>query len=90
MPEMDGLEALPHVLAAAPGTRVIVLSGFDQQIGDQALVAGAPRFVQQGGGLKEIRRAIESVLPRREPPPAAAGGSRGRDVEAAAKVHPIR
>lgn len=72
MPEMDGLEALPHVLAAAPGTRVIVLSGFDQRIGDQALAAGASQFVQKGGGLREIMRAIESVLPRREPPPDAA------------------
>lgn len=72
MPEMDGLEALPHVLAAAPGTQVIVLSGFDQRVGDQALAAGASQFVQKGGGLKEILRAIESTPPRRQPPPDAA------------------
>ncbi len=72
MPEMDGLEALPHILLAAPGARVIVLSGFDQRIGDQALALGASQFVQKGGGMKELMRAIDTTLPREEPPPSAA------------------
>lgn len=29
MPRMDGLEALPHILRAAPAARVVVLSGHD-------------------------------------------------------------
>lgn len=72
MPEMDGLEALPHILVAAPGAQVIVLSGFDQRIGDQALAAGASQFVQKGGGVKELMRAIDKTLPRGQPPHTAA------------------
>ena len=30
MPKMDGLQALPLILDAAPGVRVVVLSGFDR------------------------------------------------------------
>jgi Response regulator containing a CheY-like receiver domain and an HTH DNA-binding domain len=28
MPEMDGIEALPHILEAWPGTQVVVVTGF--------------------------------------------------------------
>lgn len=72
MPEMDGLEALPHILVASPEARVIVLSGFDQRVGNQALAAGAAKFVQKGGGMKELMRAIDTVLPPREEPPHTA------------------
>ncbi len=72
MPEMDGLEALPRIREVAPDARVIVLSGFDRRIGDRALAAGAAQFVQKGGGMKELMRAIEATLSREEPPPSAA------------------
>jgi PAS domain S-box-containing protein len=49
MPRMDGLEALPLILQAAPGVRVVVLSGFDQgTIAAKALAAGAVRYVEKG------------------------------------------
>ena len=68
MPEMDGLEALPDILTAAPAAKVIVLSGFDQRIGKQALAAGATQFVQKGGGLEDLMRAVDSELaPQRAP-----------------------
>ena len=31
MPGLGGLEALPQVLAASPGTRVVMYTGFDEQ-----------------------------------------------------------
>lgn len=72
MPDMDGLQALPHILDRAPSTRVIVLSGFDQRVGAQALTLGADRFVQKGGGFKELMHVIDEVLPDGTPPHSAA------------------
>jgi PAS domain S-box-containing protein len=49
MPRMDGLEALPLMLNAAPGVRVVVLSGFDQgSVASKALAAGAVRYIEKG------------------------------------------
>ncbi|MCW2973210.1 MAG: hypothetical protein JWN72_1483 [Thermoleophilia bacterium] len=62
MPNMDGIEALPHVLAASPNTRVIMLSGFSSPaIRAQAEAAGAERFVEKGADLPTIIAAIRSV-----------------------------
>ena len=62
MPIMDGIEALPHVRAASPQTRVIMLSGFSSAaIREQATAAGAELFVEKGSDLKEIIAAIRSV-----------------------------
>jgi len=49
MPVMDGLEALPLIKAAVPEVKVIVLSGFDEgPMRDQAIRAGASRYVEKG------------------------------------------
>jgi DNA-binding NarL/FixJ family response regulator len=58
MPRMDGLQALPLILDAVPGVRVIVLSGFDQgTMADKALAAGAARYVE-----KSVRINLAGVL----------------------------
>ena len=72
MPDMDGLEALPLILTASPESRVIVLSGFDQRVGKQALALGAARFVQKGGGFRNLMLAIDETWPRGTPPQSAA------------------
>lgn len=42
MPEMNGLEALPHVLAASPQTAVVVMTGHEREdVMQAALAAGA-------------------------------------------------
>jgi PAS domain S-box-containing protein len=52
MPRMDGLQALPLILDAVPGVRVIVLSGFDQgTMADKALAAGAARYVEKSARI---------------------------------------
>jgi PAS domain S-box-containing protein len=62
MPRMDGLEALPLILGAAPGVRVVVLSGFDQDtIASKALEAGAVRYVEKGVRLN-FAEIIEEAL----------------------------
>lgn len=65
MPRMDGLEALPLLRAASPGSVVVVLSGFaEAAVGRQARDAGAAAFIEKGlvpaqlvARLKETLRA---------------------------------
>src|SRR3712207_9491820 len=56
MPGMDGLTALPQVLAVAPGTRVVLYSGFEEQgLVDKALELGAAGFVGQAAPVAPPR-----------------------------------
>jgi PAS domain S-box-containing protein len=72
MPRMDGLQALPLILAAVPGVRVIVLSGFDQnRMEERVLAAGAACYVEKGVSL-DMAELIDEVLAR----PAAHGPER--------------
>jgi len=49
MPRMDGLSALPLLREAAPGARVVVLSGFEAQaVAPKVLAAGAARCIEKG------------------------------------------
>jgi DNA-binding NarL/FixJ family response regulator len=63
MPRMDGLQALPLIREAAPGVRVIVLSGFNQgTLEREALAAGADRYIVKGGSMRDLVDEIEKVL----------------------------
>jgi PAS domain S-box-containing protein len=63
MPRMDGLQALPLIRAAVPDVRVVVLSGFNQRTLEQeALAAGADRYVVKGGSMRELVDLIEKLL----------------------------
>jgi signal transduction histidine kinase len=60
MPQMDGLEALPHVIDASPGSRVVVFSGFDEQrMGPVARRMGAAAYLEKG---LEPDRLVEALL----------------------------
>jgi DNA-binding NarL/FixJ family response regulator len=49
MPVMDGLEALPHILAEAPRTRVVVLTGLTSPtLREKVLAAGAWGYIEKG------------------------------------------
>lgn len=62
MPRMDGLEALPLIRAAAPGVRVVVLSGFnDATMADNARQAGADHYVVKGGRLSDLVALVASL-----------------------------
>lgn len=66
MPRMDGLQALPLIHEAVPGVRVIVLSGFNQgTLEQEAIAAGADRYVVKGGPMKELLQIIAEVLDAR-------------------------
>jgi DNA-binding NarL/FixJ family response regulator len=62
MPAMDGLEALPEIRRVAPGSKVVVLSGFDNPgLVARALELGAVRYVEKGGPPEEIVAAVEEA-----------------------------
>jgi PAS domain S-box-containing protein len=63
MPRMDGLEALPLIREAVPDVRVIVLSGFSRETLEQdAIAAGADRYLLKGTHTRELLEAIATVL----------------------------
>jgi CheY-like chemotaxis protein len=63
MPRMDGLEALPLIREAVPNVRVIVLSGFSRETLEQdAIAAGADRYLLKGTHTRELLEAIATVL----------------------------
>jgi DNA-binding NarL/FixJ family response regulator len=62
MPRMDGLQALPLVLAAVAGVRVVVMSGFAEAgMAERALAAGAVRYVEKGLRMN-LLEVIDAVL----------------------------
>lgn len=63
MPEMDGLEALPLILLAAPTAKVIVLSAFTpDQMAAQAIAAGACAYLEKNHLARELVPGIFAVL----------------------------
>ena len=55
MPGMDGLEALPQVLEASPGTRVVMFSGFDEEpLAMRALDLGATSYLTKTSSLEDV------------------------------------
>src|SRR5689334_24452695 len=62
MPGMDGLEALPAVLEASPGTLVALYSGFEEQgLAERAHQLGAAAFIEKStpvGSLEDQLRAL--------------------------------
>ncbi|KRA38666.1 MULTISPECIES: PAS domain S-box protein [unclassified Nocardioides] len=55
MPVMDGLEALPLVLAVSPETKVIVYTGFDERgLADRARELGATDFIEKSTPIDRL------------------------------------
>ena len=60
---MDGLEALPRILEAAPRTKVVVVSGFpEDSLEARALAAGAVAYVSKGLSVEALVRQLASVV----------------------------
>lgn len=62
MPDMDGLEALVEIRKAAPGTRVVVLSGFTKErLGPVVAELGAVDYIEKGVRPAELlQRLLEA------------------------------
>ncbi|MEP9364030.1 PAS domain S-box protein [Nocardioides sp. CN2-186] len=63
MPVMDGLEALPLILEASPGTRVVMYSGFQEQgLAHRAMALGASAFLEKSMALDDLAEDLLAVL----------------------------
>ncbi len=63
MPVMDGIQALPHILEAAPDTVVVMLSGFGAATaGKAARDAGAHGYVEKEDLVRTLVPKIQQVL----------------------------
>ena len=84
MPVMDGLEALPLILEAAPGAVVVMLSGFPFAVaGRGALSAGAHGYLEKSDLVGSLIPRLERILET-----SAAGRSRLDAPELAARASP--
>lgn len=64
MPVMDGLQAIPEILASSPDVRIVVLSGFDEdRMRSVALGAGAHAYVEKGAPPEALIGAVNAALP---------------------------
>jgi PAS domain S-box-containing protein len=62
MPGMDGLAALPLVLEASPGTRVVMFSGFDEEpLAMRALDLGATSYLTKTSSLEDVVSELVGV-----------------------------
>jgi DNA-binding NarL/FixJ family response regulator len=63
MPVLDGIDAIPAVLARAPGTRVVALSGWGaERMADAALEQGAVAYVEKSDDVQAIRAAVRAAV----------------------------
>ncbi len=73
MPVMDGLEALPLILAACPGTTVVALTaqGIHSGIPDQAASLGSAGYILKGTPMPTVLTELREILRRKQQPSAA-------------------
>ena len=63
MPQMSGMEALPHILKASPTTRVVVLSGFREDVAAvEAIERGATGYLDKRQDLGDIASRLIALL----------------------------
>jgi DNA-binding NarL/FixJ family response regulator len=62
MPVMDGLQAIPEIRRIAPRSKIVVLTGFDEnKVAEEATERGASAFLAKGVGPGEITDTIRRV-----------------------------
>ena len=63
MPRMDGLEAAARILAAAPGTKVLMLTTFDEdEVVDAALRQGVTGFLLKSSPPEDLVDAVRHAV----------------------------
>lgn len=63
MPAMDGIEALPPILALSPGTKVVIFTGFeDGGLAARARELGAADFIEKSLPLDELPARLLRVV----------------------------
>jgi DNA-binding NarL/FixJ family response regulator len=65
MPGSSGVEALPHLRAAAPGAAVVLMSSLHpSDIGPVALKAGADAYIDKATGVETLISMLREVIGR--------------------------
>jgi DNA-binding NarL/FixJ family response regulator len=83
MPDMDGLETLPEIASSAPGTGIIVFSGFSaERMREPALKSGADLYIEKGLPFDELISAVRGVAGARRGEGRSHPGSGGGDPPA--------
>ena len=68
MPGRTGLESLPELRRVAPGTQIIVFSGFSMaSVAEEAVGLGAVLYLTKGADPDAINDAIEQAVAQPEP-----------------------
>ncbi len=63
MPVMDGMQALPHIRAAAPEAVVAMVSGYPADVGaPQALAAGAHGYVEKSRLVRTLVPQLRAII----------------------------
>jgi PAS domain S-box-containing protein len=76
MPVMDGLEALPQVVARSPRTKVVMLTGvINDTVRASALAAGAVRFLEKGIDPATLAEEVKAVAAGAPSAPVLSAGS---------------
>lgn len=62
MPKMDGISAIPLLHKAAPGIRILVLSGFEnKELAERAVATCATAFLTKGTLPQDIASTLHDV-----------------------------
>ena len=62
MPDMDGLEAIPHILNVCPSAKILVLTMHDSgEIATKALAAGASGLVLKSDAAHDLVMAVQAM-----------------------------
>ncbi len=62
MPRLDGLRAIPRLHEAAPGTRIVVLSGFSsERVAARAIASCATGFIEKGIPAHDLANEIVEI-----------------------------
>lgn len=63
MPVMDGLQAIPEIRTAVPRTKIVILSGFDEnRMGEDAMAAGAHAYLSKGVPVTKIASVLRALV----------------------------
>ena len=59
---LGGAELIGQLREAAPGVRVVILSGFPRETADPESVAAADAYVEKSGDLHELCESVVSAI----------------------------
>jgi signal transduction histidine kinase len=93
MPQMDGLQAIPEILAASPATKIVVFSGFEAAaLANEALERGAQAYLPKGTMPAGIAAKLREVCGAPSPPAPRDSRRIGRSTSdiISALVHELR